>query len=246
MITITTDFGYEDHYAGVMKGVIKRINPNAEIVDITHGVKRHSVRHASYILRSIVDYFPRGTVHLFVVDPGVGTERRGIVADLGSSFYVGPDNGILTLVKERVKKVYEIKMNAKNPTFHGRDIFAPVAAMVDMGDFSMLEEIADFRTYPVREPSLKNGEIEAEIIHVDHFGNVITNIPEDMVKEVMEFELEHRRIPMKKTYGNAMKGELLALINSEDLLEFAINMDSAERVLGLKVGDEIKIKIFKN
>ncbi len=243
MITVTTDFGYQDHYVGVMKGVILGINPRATIVDVTHGVRRHDVRHASYVLRAILDYFPEGTVHLFVVDPGVGTDRRGIVAELDRGFFVGPDNGILTLVKSRVKRVYLITLQAGNPTFHGRDIFAPTAARVDMGDFSHLERIDDFLAYDVLEPQRDGDIIRAEILHVDHFGNVITNIPRDMVNSVQYVELHGMKIRRVRTYGEAEVGELITLVNSEDLLEFAVNQGSAEKRLNLMPGDRIEIKI---
>ncbi len=243
MITITTDFGYQDHYVGVMKGVILGINPRAIIADVTHGVRRHDIRHASYILRSIIDYFPEDAVHLFVVDPGVGTKRRGIVAELDRGFFVGPDNGILTLVKSRVRKVYLITLKAENPTFHGRDIFAPVAARVDMGDFSELVAVDDFSVYEVQEAARDGEFIRGEILHVDHFGNVITNIPKTMVEGAEIIEFHGMNLRMVRTYGDARRGELVAIINSENFLEFAVNQGSAEKILNLMPGDRVEVKI---
>jgi len=248
MITITTDFGYEDHYVGAMKGVIKNINPSAEIVDISHGIKRHDIRHGAYVLMSIVDYFPSGTVYLMVIDPGVGTERRGIVAELESGYFVGPDNGVLTLVKNRVRKVYKITKSTKKATFHGRDIFAPIAAKIDMGIFDDLEPIGEFETYTIQEPiKTKDDEIIGEIIHIDHFGNVITNIPQKVVgsanKIVFRSNTQNKAVRFVTSYGYARTGELITLINSENLLELAVNKGSARDMLSIKVGDRIKIRI---
>ncbi len=243
MITLTTDFGYSDHYAGVMKGAILKINPTANIVDITHGVKRHSIRHASYILMSILDYFPENSIHVFVIDPGVGTDRKGIVAKMDRGYYVGPDNGILTLVKSRVQEVYEIKDRVNTSTFDGRDVFAPVAAELDMGIFTSLVKTDSFITYPLQNPVCSEEKLIGEVIHIDHFGNVITNIPKKCVKEGKVLHVEGFTMNVKHAYANAQKGELLALINSEDLLEFAVNQGSASELMKMDVGDKIEIKI---
>ncbi len=243
VITIATDFGYQDHYPGVMKGVILSINPEAIIVDITHGIKRHDVRHASYVLRAIIDYF-KNAVHLFVVDPGVGTSRRGIVAKLDNGYFVGPDNGILTLVRHRVEEVWEITLQGKSTTFHGRDVFSPIAAYIDMGKFKYLKKTENFITYDLNEPKKINGKITAEIIHVDHFGNVITNVPAEMVRGVKKIKWKNFDLELKPSYGYAPKGELIALINSEDFLEFAVNQGSAQKKTGLNVGDKIEFEIY--
>ncbi len=243
MITITTDFGYEDHYVGVMKGVILSINPKAKIVDITHGIRRHDVRHASYVLAAIVDYF-RDAVHLFVVDPGVGTSRRGIVAKLDNGYFVGPDNGILTLVMHRVERVWEITLQGKSTTFHGRDVFSPIAAYIDMGELKYLREIGEFKTYDLMDAKKSGNRITAEVIHVDHFGNVITNIPAEMVQGVKKIKWKNFDMELKPSYGYASKGELISLINSEDYLEFAVNQGSAHKKTGLNVGDKIELEIY--
>ncbi len=243
MITITTDFGYEDHYVGVMKGVMKKINSGAEIVDITHGIRRHDIRHAAYVLRCILDYFPENTVHLFVVDPGVGTGRRGIVAELDRGIYVGPDNGILTLVKNRVSKLYEIKKDVKMHTFHGRDIFAPIAARVDAGTHDELVEIDDFKIYEVQDPVRVGNTLKGEVIHIDHFGNVITNIDGELIEEVNEVLINGLSLRFVKSYGYAKERELVALVNSENLLELAVNKGDASKNLNIRIGDKIKLII---
>ncbi len=243
MITLSTDFGYEDHYVAVMKAVIYGINPDAKIVDITHGIQRHSIMHAAYVLRCIYPYFGNA-IHVFVVDPGVGTARKGIAAKLKHGWFVGPDNGILTLIQGEVEKVYEIELPARSATFHGRDIFAPAAARIDMGQKDFLREIDSFITFPYQKPEREGDAIRGEIIHVDHFGNVITNIPKEMVGNPNKIILNKKEIPFKRAYGLARKGELIALINSEGLLEFGVNMGSAQEILKLKPGDRIKVALY--
>ncbi len=242
MITLTTDFGYQDHYVAVMKAVIYRINPQSRIVDITHGVRKHDVRHAAYILRCILPHFS-DAIHVFVVDPGVGTERKSIAARLSNGWYVGPDNGILTLVQNEVREVYEIMMEGESATFHGRDIFAPAAARLEMGEHDFLKRIPDFVRFPYSEPRRGGDRILGEVIHIDHFGNIITNIPAEMINKPRSVLLKGRSIPFKRAYGFADKGELIALINSEGLLEFGVNLGSAAERLSLKPGDSVEIRI---
>ncbi len=242
MITLTTDFGYKDHYVGVMKGVILKINPNARIVDITHNVERHSIRHAAYILNAILPYFPPA-VHVFVVDPGVGTERRGIAAKIEDSWYVGPDNGILTYVAHKVSKVYELEIEPESTTFHGRDVFAPAAAYIDMGNFEILKEIENFETFEYTKAKREGEKILGEIIHIDHFGNVITNVPKEMVKDAKKVEVIGKELRFLPSYGYAKKGELIALVNSENFLEFAVNQGDASKRLALEVGDKVEIVV---
>ncbi len=242
MITLTTDFGYKDHYVGVMKGVILKINPNARIVNITHNVERHSIRHAAYILNAILPYFPPA-VHVFVVDPGVGTERRGIAARIEDSWYVGPDNGILTYVAHKVSKVYELEIEPESTTFHGRDVFAPAAAYIDMGNFETFKEIENFETFEYTKAKREGEKILGEIIHIDHFGNVITNVPKEMVKDAKKIEVIGKELRFLPSYGYAKKGELIALVNSENFLEFAVNQGDASKRLALEVGDKVEIVV---
>ena len=157
---------------------------------------------------------------------------------------MGPDNGILTLVKNRVEKVWEITMKAVSTTFHGRDVFAPIAAEVDMNIFENLREIDDFYSYPITEPKRVGEKIHGEILHVDHFGNVITNIPGEMVADVKFVEWRNRRMRFVRSYGFAKKGELIALLNSENFLEFAINQGAAYEKLKIGAGEKIEIKTY--
>ncbi|ADD08977.1 S-adenosyl-l-methionine hydroxide adenosyltransferase family protein [Candidatus Aciduliprofundum boonei] len=240
MITLTTDFGYKDHYVGVMKGVILKINPHAKIVDITHNVERHSIRHAAYVLNAILPYFPPA-VHVFVVDPGVGTERKGIAAKIENSWYVGPDNGILTYVAHKVSEVYELQIEPESTTFHGRDVFAPAAAYIDMGNFEILKKTENFEIFEYRKAARNENRINCEVIHIDHFGNVITNVPKEMVKDAKGIEVIGKTVRFLPSYGHAKKGELIALVNSENFLEFAVNQGDASKRLALEVGDKMEI-----
>jgi S-adenosylmethionine hydrolase len=242
MITLTTDFGYEDHYVAAMKAVIYGINPHAKIIDVTHGVKRHSIRHAAYVLNALLPYF-KEAVHVFVVDPGVGTERKSIAVKIGDSWYVGPDNGIVTYVADRIDKIFEIIIQPKSTTFHGRDVFAPAAAYIDMGNFEYLEEIDSVHLFSYFKPRREGNVLEGEIIHIDVFGNVITNIPWEMVKDAKKIKLLDRFIRIVPSYGHAHPDELIALVNSENFLEFAINQGDASSILPFEVGDKISIEI---
>ncbi len=250
IITLTTDFG-ESEYVGAMKGVILSIAPEARVVDITHRIRSFDVRHAAYVVKSVCPYFPRGSIHVVVVDPGVGTARRGVAIETKDYYYIGPDNGIFTFVSD-IKRVVELKLEAKSKTFHGRDVFAPVAARLakgeDIGSFG--EEIADIVRLPIQEASLRGEVIEGEVLCIDVFGNVITNIPQSMLAKAninygdrICVKLEDRKLEMffLESYGFARKGELLALVGSEGYLEIAVNQGSASRRLGLKGGEKVKI-----
>ncbi len=250
IITLTTDFG-ESEYVGAMKGVILSIAPEARVVDITHRIRSFDVRHAAYVVKSVCPYFPRGSIHVVVVDPGVGTARRGVAIETKDYYYIGPDNGIFTFVSD-IKRVVELKLEAKSKTFHGRDVFAPVAARLakgeDIGSFG--EEIADIVRLPIQEASLRGEVIEGEVLCIDVFGNVITNIPQSMLAKAninygdrICVKLEDRKLEMffLESYGFARKGELLALVGSEGYLEIAVNQGSASGRLGLKGGEKVKI-----
>ena len=187
MITLTSDFGLKDPYVAEMKGVILTINPKATLIDITHEVEKFDVRMAAFILASAAPYFPQGTVHLAVVDPGVGTQRRAIIIQTKKSFFVGPDNGILILAAQNqgIEHVYQITnptfmLPKISSTFHGRDIFAPAAAHLDKGvppkEFG--PEIKDLTKPEFASVKQTNGSLIGEVIHIDGFGNIITNITE--------------------------------------------------------------------
>lgn len=254
MITLTTDFGLKDPYVAEMKGVILTINPNATIIDITHETPKFDAREAAFILASAAPYFPKGTVHLAVVDPGVGTQRRAIAIQTKQGFFVGPDNGSLILAAQNqaIQRIHEIT-NAKfmlpqiSSTFHGRDIFAPAVAHLDVGT-----EVSEFGP-EITDPTVPQfaiakhvkGTIIGEVLHVDGFGNVITNIPQ---KEVPQAKTIHVRLPsaslklaLGKTYAAAQPKEAIALVGSHGFLEIAVNQASAAQKLHAKAGDKVEV-----
>lgn len=239
-----TDFGSKDHYAGVMKGVILGINPNARIVDITHEIEKFNIFEAAFKLASYYNYFPRGTVHIAVVDPGVGGPRRPIAAEAGGYFFVGPDNGLFSPVIGSADnpRVVEITNTAYmlgdvSGTFHGRDIFAPAAAHLSSG--AGIYDLGTDAPRPVSldipEPSVNGNEISGVVLYADSFGNLITNIPAEIVRPGSAVYAGRRRIDrISVSYGEAGKGGLLAIIGSAGLLEISVNQGSAKELLGTK------------
>jgi len=254
LITLLTDFGYSDTYVAQMKGVILCINPEARIVDITHSVAPGDVISASFLLGGAYKYFPAGSIHLTVVDPGVGTERKGIIVRTRDYYFVGPNNGVFTfpLLHEEVNKVVNIdikRFSSVSRTFHGRDVFAPVAAGLSIGrtpeeygnelDPAQLVKLDEDRPVKTRD------RIYGKIIHVDNFGNLITNISEREISgSGLKVRVRGRTITgLSRTYMDVKSGELLAIINSFHLLEIAANGRSAQKILRAKRGDEVVVFI---
>ena len=259
IITLTTDFGERDPYVGMMKGVILSINPNARIADITHGISAGSILEGSTIIKEAYRYFPSGTVHVGVIDPGVGGERRPIAVASKGHFFVGPDNGLFwqviaahqgTEVIHLTEKRYW--MDAVSSTFHGRDIFAPVAAHLSRGidPYLMGAKIDDpvSLAYPLvrREQDLLVGEV----IRADHFGNLVTNIAAGDLAEFLSskgLSVAIGGLVLKgihTTYGDVAEGEPLALIGSSNVLEIAVNRGSAREKLGdgCKTGAKVAVR----
>ena len=260
IISLTTDFG--DLYPAAMKAVILGINPDVQIVDVTHSIRQAGIREGAFALYSLVPYFPEKTVHIGVVDPGVGTSRRVLAIKAGEpgkeQFFVGPDNGLLIPAARRVgeMEVYEITnrdlmlKSGISATFHGRDIFAPVGAHLSKGmpiegvGHRLLDFVdLDFGNFGVDGPFLMG-----EVVFADSFGNVITNIPEDAILQFCTFgskvEVNGRKVPFVLTYGFVGQEEALALIGSHGFLEIAVNQGSAAKQFGLKGGDPVAIKIL--
>ena len=248
LITLLTDFGLKDPYLGMMKGVILAVNPDARIIDISHHVNAGSISRAAGIIRETYPYFPEGTVHMAVVDPGVGGKRRGIILMAPSHLFVGPDNGIfwpiINLHRDmKIIHITETKyfLPDVSSTFHGRDIFAPVAAHLSKGvdPLEMGPVISDPVKLQLPAPYQKGGALYGQVVNVDHFGNLITNIHR---KELEGFIGNSRPIirlgdliieGMLKTYAEVTPGEALALIGSSDNLEIAVNLGRADDKLGL-------------
>jgi len=255
-ITLTTDFGVRDPYVAEMKGVILSIDIHAILVDVTHEIPKFDVRAAAFTLASAAPYFPAGAIHLAVVDPEVGTQRRAIVVQTQKATFVGPDNGVLMLASQNqgIKMMRQLT-NPKfmlpkiSGTFHGRDIFAPAAAYLDVGfkpaDFG--PEIKDAVTPEFAQVRQHDGSLFGEVLHVDGFGNVVTNIlAKDSAFEEgkpvqVEFAGTVLKIAFVKTYAAAKPKEPVLLVGSHGFIEVALNQGGAAEKFGLRAGDKIKV-----
>jgi len=260
IITLTTDFGVKDPYVAEMKGVILCISPNATIVDITHDIEKFNIKMGAYILASASPYFPKGTIHVAVIDPGVGTKRRPILIQTKDNYYIGPDNGVLILAAKQqgIKHIYELTnrnllMPKISNTFHGRDVFAPAAAHLAKGTPPSMfgSEIYNIETPKFSKVTRRNNMIIGEVLYVDDFGNIITNFKMKDVKglkakNTVDIKLKDARLKLKlcKTYGEAGKNKPLALVGSHNFLEISINQGNAAERFGIKPGDEITLYRF--
>ncbi|HEB76166.1 MAG TPA: hypothetical protein ENJ04_07435 [Nitrospirae bacterium] len=257
VITLTTDFGTRDPFVGQMKGVILNTNPDVELVDITHDISPHNIREGAVLTGMSYEYFPPRTIHLAVVDPGVGSGRRPIIVATQNHYFVGPDNGLFSMIymKERDSfRVIHITsdhyfLNKDSTTFHGRDIFAPVAAWLAKGipvdHFGTL--IEDFMNIHLPEPTAPSrNTIEGEVIYIDRFGNAITNVSSDLLNDAvnggrMKVVLKGRMVPLRSCYADVDDKGLYCLINSFGLLEFFICRGSAAESFGIRIGDTVGI-----
>ena len=263
IITLTTDFGLYDPYVAMMKGVILSINPEARVVDISHQIKAGSIMKAASFVHESFLFFPEGTVHVAVVDPGVGSDRRLIGIKAGGHFFVGPDNGIFWLVVEDHKETKTIHLTEStyflppiSHTFHGREVFAPVAAHLSRGvDLeTMGSKISDPCILHFPGPQKKGKILCGQIMRVDNFGNLITNIHRndlDLFLESVSVVIEVGDLIIRKlstVYADAGEGEPLALINSSNWLEIAVNLGRASQYVGLAPEQivETEVKISKS
>jgi hypothetical protein len=254
VITLTSDFGWQDGYVAAMKGVILSICPAAVLVDVAHDVPPQDVRHAGFVLHTAAQTFPPGTVHLAVVDPGVGTERRAVAVQTERAVFVAPDNGLLSLALAGAGDFKAVHIS--NPsyhrrpvstTFHGRDIFAPAAAYlangVPLGAFG--PEVRDLVRFAVPGPvAAEKGGITGEAIHIDRFGNVITNVRVEHGQwdRFAGLKVGRRKVDrMCNAYGEAAPGELIVLIGSSGYLEVAQRDGNAARRLGAEPGTAVRI-----
>jgi S-adenosylmethionine hydrolase len=262
LVAVLTDFGTTDFYVGAMEGAMYTANPWVRIATITHEVERFNIAEGSYLLAQAAREFPPGTVFLAIVDPGVGTQRRSIVLETGDSkLFVAPDNGLLTGVMDElgVTHTYEITNQAVtrqgkiSATFHGRDIYGPVAAQLAGGakPSDMGPEITDLLRLSVTGARRDGKALLGSVVHVDRYGNLITNIPRHLVQEAglvpgtgVHINIASRSIVASfcTTYGDVPKGQWLALVNAEGVLEIALNMDHAARSVGASAGAVVKLK----
>jgi S-adenosylmethionine hydrolase len=263
IITLLTDFGWGDGFIGAMKGVILDINPDCCIVDLAHHIPPHDVMGGALVLGQTYSFFPAGTIHVAVVDPGVGGARRPLIIEAGDYLFVGPDNGIFTFVlkQEQDAQAYALveerfRLPRVSQTFHGRDIFAPAAAHLsreippaEMGPAVPLSELT---TLAIPDPTLEgdlDGEtLLGEVIWVDHFGNLVTNISQESLgeldsDEMVEIEIKGERIRgLKAAYEQGQEGEIIALWGSAGFLEISLKGDSLNRRRGWGRGEPVRIR----
>ena len=255
-ISLLTDFGLRDEYVGVMKGVIASINPKANVIDISHTIAPQNIVQAAYILWTSHVYFPKKTVHVAVVDPGVGTHRRIIALQANDYYFLAPDNGLLTFVINNYTCTSVCLTESRfflshvSDTFHGRDIFAPVAAHLSKDlNINQLGEMVPSHTLvklPDIHPIKQDGQLIGQVIMTDHFGNLITNISqEDLHPDMNPSIMIHiNNISIQGIASNYMqvrKGDVLAIIGSKGLLEISINCGNASQELGIEIGSFIRI-----
>ncbi len=258
IVTLTTDFGTNDHFVGAVKGVILDIVPEAAIVDISHAVQAFDVLDGALTISQTYSYFPTGTVHMIVVDPGVGTARRPIIASSDGYHFVAPDNGVLSMIYAKEERIHVRHVTAEHyfhqpvsNTFHGRDIFAPVAAylakMVDSHKFG--EEIEDYVRFaaPKPKPAGEN-RIRAVVLKVDRFGNLISNVTPDDVpalfagKAAFKIVVGNREITeLRGNYAEGAPGEVFGILGSMGYLEIVANRAAAAQITGAGKGSEVSI-----
>ncbi len=259
LITLTTDFGVSDGYVGTMKGVILGIVPNATIVDITHEIQPHAISQAAFVIAAAAPYFPANTVHLVVVDPGVGSQRRAIAVRTGQATFVAPDNGVLTFILHPLtsdqcpsqivhltRRQYWLPQVSN--TFHGRDIFAPVAAYLAKG--VPLFELGELINDPVllehpRPRQMTDGSLRGHVVYVDRFGNLVTDIPAAWLGKTAQWHIEtsdHIIEGLSSAYADVPRGQLLALIGSAGTLELAVREGSAASMLKAGEGSPVTVR----
>jgi len=257
VITITTDFGHQGPFVATMKGRILAHFPNARIIDVTHEVPVYWPAEAGFWLARAYSYFPSGSVHVAVVDPGVGTARDIIVVAAAGHAFVAPDNGLLAPVVARsnspsifrldtAKAIARLKLPAPSATFHGRDIFAPIGAEIAAGRIAPADlgpKTTDIVPSWVEEPAVTAEQVAGVIITIDHFGNLITNIDAELIRNFASpvVRTGGHSLPLRRTYGDVRPGEFLALVNSFGVIEIARAEQSAAEALGLGRGAPVTI-----
>lgn len=262
IITLLTDFGIQDHFVGVMKGVIANINPEAAVIDIAHDIPPFDIFQAAFLLKSAYPYFPSHTIHIVVVDPGVGTSRRMIVVSTEKGYFIAPDNGVLSYVfaAEDATEIREITadhyfLKPRTGTFDGRDVFAPVAAWMSKGvSISSLGEIiTDYKKYDLPQPTpIGQGTLRCRIVYADRFGNLISNLSREMFRSLLDksegrrfgFQIGEQTLSkISLSYAEGEKGELLAIFGSSGFLEFSVNRGNAMKMIGAGAGKEFLFKV---
>ena len=262
IITLTTDFGYRDPFVGIMKGVILNINPFAHIVDITHNISPQNIQEAALAIEMSFESFPHKTIHIAVVDPGVGSSRRHIIVNTGRYLFVGPDNGVFSLIYQLPHEGLTVTnitaehyfLSQKSSTFHGRDIFAPVAAWLSRGiDVSKFgDTITDYVKIPLPAPTITaQHTLEGEVVYIDSFGNAITNIKTPHMNNLYGSNLvDHpsvlfkgNPVPFKHYYSEAEATGLYSLINAFGYLELFVYKGNASSDFAIRIGDKVSVVV---
>ena len=243
IITLLTDFGSADSYVAEMKGALLSRAPHATLVDISHQISPGDIRAGQYLLSRAWRHFPEGTIHLGIVDPGVGTERRAVAAQSSGHLFVAPDNGLLSFLgKDRRFVSLPIPTSAA-PTFHGRDVFAPAAARLATGSAlgDLGESISDACYTPLPTPRHDHLAVFGEVIYVDRFGTLVSNIPGDAVQPGARIRVEGTEAgSLRRTFRDVARGALVAFVGSGGTVEIAVRDGSAARMLGVGVGAEVR------
>jgi hypothetical protein len=256
VITLTTDFGTSDWFVGTMKGVIASIAPQCMVVDLTHDLPPGNIRGGAFALAASHRFFPKGTIHVAVIDPGVGSRRRAIAVQTARGVFVGPDNGVLSwaLAKEKIRAIRALENEAYflqpvSQTFHGRDIFAPVAAHLSRSVpiQKLGPAMKEFVRLDWPEPRARRGGLEGEVVYIDRFGNAITNLEGALLpssaRATCEIHGRHRRLcPLRTFYQAVAPKTPVALVGSSGFLEIAINGGSAEKALGVRIGTRVVLR----
>lgn len=259
VITLTTDFGLQDYYVSAMKAVMLGIAPEVRLVDVSHDIPSQDIMAGSWVLKNSAMLFPSGTVHTVVIDPGVGTDRNAVALRIEDQYFVGPDNGIFSLLTTD-RSYTAVKLNKKeylresrSNTFHGRDVFAPAAAHLSRG--VTLEELGEpldeLISYRWMQPIADKDGLEGTIIHIDKFGNLVTNISADLIDEVLagkQVKIYVGNVILNEintTFGAVTEGEPVAYIGSAGMLEVGINQGNAQKMLGVQKGAQISIILQK-
>ena len=259
IITLTTDYGINDHLVGVMKGVILNINPDVNVVDITHGVLPHDILDGALTIGQAYRHFPPKTIHVVVVDPGVGTQRRPILVASDQHYFVAPDNGVLSSVYDQTEALYVWHIISEHyfrqpvsKTFHGRDIFAPVAAWLSKSwqTSAFGEPVTDFVRFAIPKPKATGNTIKGIVLRVDQFGNLVTNFKVEDVPALAaadgKFTIKAGNATITKlvpTFAGGSNGEAVGVIGSSGYLEICVNKTSAARILGIGRGAEVSVDV---
>ena len=257
LVTFTTDFGLQDAFVGIMHGVVLNINPEARIVDICHAISSYDIVEGAWTIAQAYRFFPPRTVHVVIVDPGVGSTRRPILAETDDYLFVAPDNGVLSVVEARESRFTVRHITAErfflqpiSQTFHGRDIFAPAAAWLTKGvaPADLGPEIRDYTRLRVTVVECSQNTLQGAVLKVDKFGNLITNLSETDVQALSSASIRvriagHDITRVCSSYAEGQPGELFGIIGSSGYLEIAMKQDSAAKMLGVTVGEPVRVSV---